>query len=537
MDRSGSMATQITNCAGFVGIPTYKWKCAAQKAIDWISLTDTLQRPIDPPVIGTYKYWFWQLRDFGAGGDMVEKDPLPYDRQGILARLQGYQGPIEDDAFTPLAQVACDAMDMIRLENLPMRYLRLETDGLENASDHAHKCYGLDSPTTYVSPPLGTLVTFTFLPPPNSSTVATVSALTVPSWESNMLAMGISGLLALPPALPGFFTATQTGAYTPPTPNHPVISQIDFFDDYVPAGGGGSMAAQALGRRVDTSPVATTSRAAGVLSTAVASDNPYDAYAAFLSGLATVTGGRMIRYRSDGGGAGDVPVNPHLIPGDVNDSGCVDGTDLTALVSVFGQAVSPSNLTTYKADVTYDGVVDVRDYNLVLAKWGSGCSTPPAPAPLPVQVLFGFEDASKWSSPQATLSNQLSPKTGGTYSLNVAGKGWREISSIAFSTRTLQGVTSKLAYDVYIPTQQSNKSWLGQTLLFANCPSAGIHNVPIGASVELTGKPLGKFATAQFAVPSNVKQAMLASRSDFSFKIVVNANDPGYALDTLRFVP
>jgi hypothetical protein len=152
-------------------------------------------------------------------------------------------------------------------------------------------------------------------------------------------------------------------------------------------------------------------------------------------------------------------------------------------------------------------------------------------------VLFGFEDASKWSSPQATLSNQLSPKTGGTYSLNVAGKGWREISSIAFSTRTLQGVTSKLAYDVYIPTQQSNKSWLGQTLLFANCPSAGIHNVPIGASVELTGKPLGKFATAQFAVPSNVKQAMLASRSDFSFKIVINANDPGYVLDTMRFVP
>jgi hypothetical protein len=53
----------------------------------------------------------------------------------------------------------------------------------------------------------------------------------------------------------------------------------------------------------------------------------------------------------------------------------------------------------------------------------------------------------------------------------------------------------------------------------------------------LTGKPLGKFATAQFAVPSNVKQAMLASRSDFSFKIVINANDPGYVLDTMRFVP
>jgi hypothetical protein len=534
MDRSGSMASKISNCAELSG-EVYKWQCAAQKAINWITVTDTLTTTAGgAQVTGTYKYWFWQLRYFGVG-DVVEKDAVQYDRQGILARLASYQGPTVDDASTPLAQIACDAMDMIRNENLPMNYLRLETDGLENASARTHKCYGIHSPTTYAAT-LGTLVTATYSDSPADSIVATVNALTVPSWESNMFAMGISGLLALAPAPAGYYTATQIQAYTPPTPNTPVLVDIDLFDDYVPT----TVAALALssaGRGVDTSPVAATASVASVLSTATTSSNYYDSYAAFLSGLAEVTGGRMIRYRLDNAGSSDVPSYPHYIPGDVDDSGCVDGTDLSALVSVFGQHVIQSNLTTYKADVTYDGVVDVHDYKLILANWGNGCSTAPSSPSLPIQVLFGFEDASKWSSPQATLGNKLSPISEGTYSLNLAGKGWREISSAAFSTETLQGVTSKIAYDVYIPTQQSNTAWLGQTLLFANCPSAGIYNLPMGAAVEFTGEPLGKFMTAKFTVPTNVKQAMLGSHSDFTLKIVINANDPGYILDTLRFVP
>jgi hypothetical protein len=504
--------------------------------MDWITTNDSLKRTEGGvEIFGTYKYWFWQFRWFKAG-DVVEKDSVQYDRAGMITRLQNYAGPTVNDAATPLAEVACDAIDMIKQETLPSRYLRIESDGIENSSTATHKCAGADSTGSY-SAVLGTLVTATYKDPPTNLIVATVNGLTVPSWESNMLAMSISGLLSLAPAT-GFYTATQIGAYTPPKPNLPVIADVDFFDDYVPPGtGGGELVLASMGRGLDPLPVVAAASGSSLLSIAATSANPNDAYAAFLSGLATVTGGRVIRYRSDGGGSSDAPSNPHLIPGDVNDSGCVDGTDLSALVSVFGQHVSLSNPNTYKADVTYDGVVDVRDYKLVLAKWGSGCSTPPTPAPLPIQVLFGFEDASKWSSPQAALSNQLSPTTEGTYSMNVAGKAWREISSIAITTKTLQGITSKLAYDVYIPTQQTNKFWLGQTLLFASCPSAGINNLPVGAAVELTGNPLGKFTTAQFAVPANLKSAMQGTHSDLTFKIVINANDPGYALDSLRFVP
>lgn len=61
-------------------------------------------------------------------------------------------------------------------------------------------------------------------------------------------------------------------------------------------------------------------------------------------------------------------------------------------------------------------------------------------------------------------------------------------------------------------------------------------NVPLGA-FELTGRPLNAFSTARFNVPANVRAAMSTPRSDFTIKIVVNANDANYQLDNLRFVP
>ena len=535
MDRSGSMSETITNCAELPG-SVYKWKCAVQKATNWISGTDTLTRMVgDTQVMGTYKYWFWQLRYFGEG-DVVETDPVQYDRQGILNRLQGYQGPTVDDAATPLAQVACDAMDMIRrerlLENWQKSYIRLESDGLENASASTHKCYGAHSLTTYSATQAPTYSD------PLNSIVATINALTVPTWESNMLAMGISGLLALPPAPSGFYTATQIQAYTPPSPNNPVIFDIDFFDNYVPAGGGGALAlTPATGKHsVDISPIGAVANAAGVVSAAVNSNNPYDPYAAFLIGLAEVTGGRMVRYRSDGAGIPGTPSFTHVIPGDVDDSSCVDNADLTALLGVFGQKVSATNPVTYQADVTYDGVVDVHDYNLVLANWGVGCATTPPPAPLSMEVLFGFEDASKWSSRQATLTNKMSPTTGGTYSLNVGGTGLQTIQTARFSTAILHGVTSKIAYDVYVPNPQVDSHHLPKlTALLFTCPSAGLFDFPVGIA-DLSRKSVGSFTTVQFMLPSFVRRAMQSNHPDLTIQILIAAEDPGYVLDSLRFV-
>jgi hypothetical protein len=543
MDRSGSMSKKISNCPNVSG-EVYKWQCAAKKATDWITSNDTLYLNQQATIQGTYKYWFWQLRKF-PDGTVVEKDPTPYSRQEMLTRLASYAGPTDDDASTPLAEVACDAIDMLRAETLPLRYLRVETDGLENASTDGHKCKGPHSTPIYQATP-GELVHLTYSDAGNTI-VATANNLTVPTWESNMLAMAVSGLLASPPAPTGFYTATQQQAYLPPSPNHPVIAQIDLFDDYVPPGAGGTLlrvisaptstvAAGGDGASMAAAPLALMSSVAtsATLAAAASASNPNDPYAEFLAGLAAVTGGRMVRYREDGGGGSGTPTNPHAIPGDVNDSACVDGTDLSLLTGVFGQHVNEANPASYQADLTYDGVVDVRDYKAMLANWGAGCATPPAAGPMPPQIVLGFEDATKWSAAVA-ISNKLSPATGGTYSLYVGGTGWRALDSVKFAS-PLSGIQAKMAMDVYIPTAVSNRSWLGQVQLFVSIPSASINNLALGA-VELTGKKLGEYSTIQFALPANVRTQLGKAHTDVSFRIALNANDPGYMFDSMRFAP
>jgi hypothetical protein len=100
----------------------------------------------------------------------------------------------------------------------------------------------------------------------------------------------------------------------------------------------------------------------------------------------------------------------------------------------------------------------------------------------------------------------------------------------------LQGVTSKMALDIYVPSGPSNPFWLGAVQLYANCPSAGIYHA-YQDQVELTGDPLGAFTTGKFNLQSSVVAAMKASHPDFSLSIAVNASPAAQdiVLDNLRF--
>jgi hypothetical protein len=152
--------------------------------------------------------------------------------------------------------------------------------------------------------------------------------------------------------------------------------------------------------------------------------------------------------------------------------------------------------------------------------------------------VFGFEQAGQWSSPQATLTQVSSPKTQGASAMAVNGSGFIEISSIAMDARTLPGVTSHLAYDLFIPTNPPNPFWIGATQLYVSVPSVGIYNQFI-AQIELTGKPLGAFSTMSFTLPTNVVTALRGASSDVTFKITLNVNrhPQPFVLDNMRFTP
>jgi len=179
--------------------------------------------------------------------------------------------------------------------------------------------------------------------------------------------------------------------------------------------------------------------------------------------------------------------------------------------------------------VQISGSIDVRG----TPGGDTSCATASA-----INRLLGFEDSADFSSAQALLSTVSSPRTQGCAALGVRGQGYMTINTVSFSTTSLPPVTPNLRVDLFIPTNQPNPSWLGALQAYLSCPSANLNNVYLG-QVELTGKPVGAFATLPFSLSSSIVQTLKGSFSDCSFSFALNVNQTGqtWILDNLRFVP
>jgi hypothetical protein len=148
-----------------------------------------------------------------------------------------------------------------------------------------------------------------------------------------------------------------------------------------------------------------------------------------------------------------------------------------------------------------------------LTSSGTAAATQACDTATPKQLRFGFEDATKWTSNQALLSTVASPKTEGCFAMGVAGAGYMTIQSPNFPTGDAGAGVSRLNADLFIPTSQPNKFWLGAVQSFLDCPSANLFNAYIG-QVDLTGRPVGKFATLAFFLPQNVRAALAGNWND-----------------------
>jgi hypothetical protein len=155
----------------------------------------------------------------------------------------------------------------------------------------------------------------------------------------------------------------------------------------------------------------------------------------------------------------------------------------------------------------------------------------------PLQRLFGFEDPENWVATNAALSLVTSPVTQGCGALGVAGQGFMPISSSPFSTAGLS-LKPALSVDLFIPPNQPNLFYLGALQMYLTCPASNVFNQYIG-QVELTGKPLNRYSTLRFPLPSTTS-ATLAVPQDgcfLSFGLNVNPTGQNWLLDNLRFTP
>jgi hypothetical protein len=156
--------------------------------------------------------------------------------------------------------------------------------------------------------------------------------------------------------------------------------------------------------------------------------------------------------------------------------------------------------------------------------------------------IFGFESGSAWSPAKGgnffPTTIVTSPKTQGNFALAIGfgqDPSYRPLDSVKFSTSILQGVTSKLALDVYVPNGPINPGWVK---MYATCESAEVFKAFLG-EMDLKGQPAGAFATGTFNIPPSVLAALTTAHNDFFFTIAVNSTPASQliVLDNLRFVP
>ncbi|ATB48273.1 VWA domain-containing protein [Corallococcus macrosporus] len=213
---------------------------------------------------------------------------------------------------TPLARSVCAAVDEL-IGFLPNEFhtkrVYLATDGLENATPSGDQCAGFNSATPY---PL----------------------LEVNSWQWKVRNKACTGLATAPGAC---------SAGIPPM-GLTLIVDIDHLFDYVPLRAGSLLEPDDAGRDF-------------------ASLTP-ERDAAFFTGLADETQGA---YKAITPSTPQSEATP--LAGDANLDGCVDVSDRSVVLSLYGQGVPSGS----PADFNRDRVVNVYDYNTVLQNYGSGC--------------------------------------------------------------------------------------------------------------------------------------------------------------------
>ena len=158
----------------------------------------------------------------------------------------------------------------------------------------------------------------------------------------------------------------------------------------------------------------------------------------------------------------------------------------------------------------------------------------PTDDPFGRDPVFGFEDATLWSS-SAALARDTSQVTQGSAALKVTGGNYNEITSRTFRTDGL-GAPISMKVDVFVPQFQPNPYWFGDINAFVSCPSAGVNNAFL-ANRALTGLPRNNYSTLTFPVPANVGAALGSKRNDCTVKLALNVpgNAAPHRFDNLRF--
>jgi RHS repeat-associated protein len=150
--------------------------------------------------------------------------------------------------------------------------------------------------------------------------------------------------------------------------------------------------------------------------------------------------------------------------------------------------------------------------------------------------ILGFEgsiggSSGDWRAVSGTATS-TTVHSEGVRSLSLSNSTSASARSTALST--LGTVAPQAGIDVQVPTSLQGQGWYGQVALTLNAPSAGVHNIHVGA-VSLAG-PVGTFRRYAITLPSFVVTALnTQTYSDLTITVQLNVpNTSGaFLLDAL----
>lgn len=154
--------------------------------------------------------------------------------------------------------------------------------------------------------------------------------------------------------------------------------------------------------------------------------------------------------------------------------------------------------------------------------------------------VLGFEDPADWAitSGSGVLASN-GEASQGSASLAVPGAGYVAIRNVTPLATGSGAVPEVVGYDVFLPEVQNNPFWAGDTQLYVEAPSAGIHNQYLGIR-SFEGAPRGRFTRVEFVVPEAIRQALgSGSYADLRFTLAFNV-DPAHGtlyVDNLTLGP
>lgn len=157
--------------------------------------------------------------------------------------------------------------------------------------------------------------------------------------------------------------------------------------------------------------------------------------------------------------------------------------------------------------------------------------------PSSVPDFAGFDDPEHpWTSDQTDLTINTDNTTEGSGSLQVEGCNWMRLDSPRFSTVDWGVVGDQLKVDVFIPADQVNPYWIGDTQVFVTVPKANVYNQPLSWR-GLTDLSRPGWSTLSYDVPTYIQDALLGDYANAQISIQVNYSGctAPILFDNLRF--